>query len=185
MTHTCRFGRRAWPLAVVLLLPGAFARGQIISLTATLNGTQEVPPNASTGVGGAAFSLNTTTGTMVSAVTIPSTTPLTSPLTSATINQGAPGQIGPILHNLTVSTVLGQTSGSFTDIWTGITPAQITALVTGNAYINITSNAFPAGEIRGQITTAVPEPGALTMVAGVVAAVTGGAWLRRRRRSPA
>jgi hypothetical protein len=169
----------------VLLLPGTFARAQVISLTATLNGAQEVPPNASTGVGGAAFSLNTTAGTMVSAVTIPSTTPLTSPITGATINMGAPGVVGPVLHTLTVTAVLNQTSGSFADIWTGITPAQITALQTGNAYINITSNAFPGGEIRGQIIAAIPEPGTLTMVAGVVAAVTGGAWLRRRRRSPA
>jgi hypothetical protein len=182
MTHTCRIGRRAWLLAVALLLPGTFARAQVISLTATLNGAQEVPPNNSTGLGFAAFSLSGTT--MVSAVTIPSTTPLTSPIAGATINMGAPGVVGPVLHTLTVTAVLGLTSGSFADIWTGITPAQATALQTGNAYINITSNAFPNGEIRGQISV-VPEPGTLTMVAGVVAVVTGGAWLRRRKRHAA
>jgi hypothetical protein len=73
------------------------------------------------------------------------------------------------------------TSGAFTDIWTGLTTDQITALETGNTYINIHTVDFPGGEIRGQITV-VPEPGSLGLLGLGLLGVAGLALRARAGR---
>jgi hypothetical protein len=179
MTITREIGLRYWLLTAALLLTfGTGAHAALIDLTATLTGSQETPPNASPGSGAASFILDDVAGTLTSAVTFAG---LTSPTTAGHIHEAPPGVAGDIIHPF-ASLPLGVTSGSFADIWTGLTAGQIAALEAGNTYINIHTTAFPAGEIRGQISV-VPEPSALLMGATAALAGLGLAW--RRRLPPA
>src|SRR5512142_2841278 len=140
--------------AALLLTSGTGASAAFIPLTATLTGSQETPPNSSTGSGAAAFILDDVNRPLVSAVTFEN---LTSPTlldglgTSAHIHLAPPGQPGPIIHPSPTAPI-GVTSGAFTDIWTGLTVGTIAALEAGDTYINIHTEAFPSGEIRGQIS---------------------------------
>jgi hypothetical protein len=56
---------------------------------------------------------------------------------------------------------MGVLTGSFTDFWTGLTPANVAALEAGSYVITIRTAAFPAGEIQGRIAVAIPEPASL------------------------
>jgi hypothetical protein len=113
---------------------------------ASLGGAQEVPPNASTATGVAAFSLNPGTKVLTGTVT---TAGLTA--TGAHIHEGAAGVAGPVVIALT-----GGTGG----VWavpagTVLTDAQVAAIQANSYYVNVHSAAFPAGEIRGQINLRV------------------------------
>ena len=175
---------RYWLLTAALLLTfGTGTHAAFIPLTATLTGAQETPPNTSPGIGSAAFILDDVGRTLVSAVTFRN---LTGPTflddanTSAHIHLGDPGVAGPIIHPFPTAPI-GVTSGAFADIWTGLTPADITALEAGGTYINIHTTASPAGEIRGQITV-IPEPGSLVLLGLGLLGVAG---LARRARGAA
>jgi hypothetical protein len=188
MTHTRPIGWPCWLLTAALLL--TFATGApaaLIPLQATLTGTQETPPNDSPGLGSAAFILDDLGArTLVSAVTfsgLSSPTLLDDANTSAHIHLGLPGAAGPILHPFPTAPI-GVTSGSFADIWFPLTAANIADLEAGNTYIDIHTTAFPAGEIRGQITV-VPEPASLLLLCLGLATVAGRAWRQRRARRTA
>ncbi|MDQ3686119.1 MAG: CHRD domain-containing protein, partial [Acidobacteriota bacterium] len=56
----------------------------------------------------------------------------------------------------------------------------LAGLQGGQTYFNIHSNAFPGGEIRGQLQP-VPEPATMILVGTGLAAIAG-RKLRRRRR---
>ena len=176
MTTPRAIGLRYWLLTAALLLTfGTGAHAAFIPLTATLTGAQETPPNSSTGTGAAAFILDDVNRTLISAVTFAG---LTSPTTSGDIED----KTGLIVHPFPTGPFgfpTGVTGGSFTDIWTGLTPGNITALESGSYSINIRTAAFPSGEIRGQI--AVPEPASVVMGATAALVGLGYAWRRRRR----
>jgi hypothetical protein len=55
-------------------------------------------------------------------------------------------------------------------------------LVDGQAYVNVTSMAWPGGEIRGNVQL-VPEPGRLVLRSVALALLAGLACLRARRRT--
>jgi CHRD domain/PEP-CTERM motif len=165
MTHARATIGRYWLLSAALLLASETeARAGLIALTASLDGAQETPPNASPGTGSAALILDDVNRTLITAVTFADLTgPTPQAGTISAIYLGPPGIAGPILHPFATAPS-GVRSGSFTDIWTGLTAANIAALETGGTYINIVTTAFPAGEIRGQITAVVPEPGSLVLL---------------------
>lgn len=187
-------------LAVALSALSSVAKADPLVLTATLSGANEVPPTPSPGTGSAVV---TVTGNLMTvSVTFSG---LTGNTTASHIHCCAPvGTNAPVAT--TVPTFpdfpLGVQSGSYTrtfDLTLASTynPAFVTAhggtvtqaeadllagLLAGQAYLNIHTDAFRGGEIRGQLQP-VPEPGTALLLVTGLAGVAG--VVRRRRRAQA
>jgi hypothetical protein len=142
------------------------ASGQTITLTATLIGGEETPAAINTGaLGSVEVSVDTTNREV--AVTL-KVFNIPTPTTAGHIHIGSKGTPGPTVLNFPPSLV-GRT-GDFTmsfrlaDIPGVFNPRPavgintiddaIQAMVGGNAYVNIHTQQYPGGEIRGQLTLA-------------------------------
>ena len=141
--------------AVLCAAPAVHAQ----TYDANLDGFQEVPPNASPAFGYGEFTLTGTTF----AVTTGSYQDLLGNSTVITVNDAAVGSNGTSLFQLTLDSP-GTTTGTFSGSGT-LTTGQITDLNAGNLYVNLRSNVFPSGEIRGQIEAA-PEPSTWALMLG-------------------
>lgn len=110
-----------------------------------LSGCQEVPRVSTTGTGNASVTVDTLNNT----VTVEgSFSDLTSPATAAHIHGPAKqGQNAGVILTLELS---GDTSGFITGNGT-LTPAEIDDVLNGLTYVNVHSDTYPGGEIRGQI----------------------------------
>ncbi|HSB04797.1 MAG TPA: CHRD domain-containing protein [Thermodesulfobacteriota bacterium] len=118
----------------------------VVVITTTLSGDQEVPPVVTTGSGNAVFII-TNTGAISGRVDF---TGLSGNATAAHIHQGAAGVPGPVIIPLEGG--LGVTAGEWTvPAGTVLTTDQLTALVAHLLYVNIHTGNNPGGEIRGQI----------------------------------
>jgi CHRD domain/PEP-CTERM motif len=161
-------------LGIALVTPPAHAT--LITFTATLDGSQQVPPNASIATGFGTVVLDDVADTMKVDLSWQN---LTGPALAAHIHgPGAVGTNAAILFPFTdVPAVM---SGSIPEQTIPITPAQIADLEAGLYYMNIHTAMFPLGEIRGQLTQ-VPEPGTLALVATGAFALVVGAKRRRTR----
>jgi len=142
-------------------LLGASASAAILSFEANLDGLQEVPPNASPGFGQVDLTLDTTSGFVT--ITTGTYQDLLGGATAVTLSDAAIGVNGPNALVLTLDTPAA-TSGTFSGGGT-ITGGQVTDMINTNTYINIRSNVFPSGEIRGQLFV-VPEPSSLLLACG-------------------
>ncbi|RMF20306.1 MAG: CHRD domain-containing protein [Cyanobacteria bacterium J083] len=160
---------------------------------ATLEGSQEVPPVTTSASGSALLSLDKTTNlfdiqidvTGISVTELLGVGANSSPLHIHLAPAGSNGNIivdlgflgTPVPTSTGFSftlpnTLFGGTQGNLTsDVAT-----NVASLLAGDTYINIHTNAFPSGELRGQLTP-VPEP---TAILSLLTLGAIGGWLRRK-----
>jgi hypothetical protein len=143
--------------------------------SASLLGANEVGnPGDANGFGSALISIDHDTNTVNYSLTFANL----STVTAAHIHAGPAGVNGPVKVNFTFpsgTAGAGAFSGSVVDA----DAEFITALTASNFYVNIHTNEFPGGALRGQLAP-VPEPETYAlMLAGL--GVVG--WTARRRRA--
>ncbi len=112
---------------------------------ATLNGSQETPPNNSTATGRATLLLSPDEKTARVSLVFSG---LTSAQTDAHIH-------GPAIPGVAAPPVFPLPLGQISDFQINLTPAQVQDLKNGLLYVNVHSSNFPAGEIRGQFASSL------------------------------
>ncbi|WP_036017228.1 CHRD domain-containing protein [Bradyrhizobium sp. WSM1743] len=118
------------------------ASAEVVKLQAELKGSNEVPPNGSTGSGKAEASYDTEAKVLTYVVTY---TGLTGPAMGAHFH--GPGEAGKNAGIvLPFKTVQSPIQGSAT-----LTDEQAADLLAGKWYANIHTAANPGGELRGQM----------------------------------
>ena len=132
----------ALAFAAAVVLGGCASDGKQ-QYKATLNGTSEVPPNDSKGIGSALLTFDPATKVLTYNITYSG---LKAAPTAAHIH--GPAAVGA---NAGVMVPFANPASPITGSAT-LTDAQAAALTAGQTYVNIHSSAHPPGEIRGQIT---------------------------------
>ena len=165
----------ALALAALLAWP-ATAQATILQFQANVDGLQETPANASPASGFASISLDDTTNTVT--VLSANYVGLVAPSTAVHIHDAVPGVPGPVILALVLDAP-GSTAGTVSGGGV-ITAGQVADMIAGNTYINVHSQVFPGGEIRGQFFQ-VPEPAGVVLLA--LGAITVAVVTRRRRRA--
>jgi hypothetical protein len=115
---------------------------EVVSLKASMNAANEVPPNSSKGSG----TLTATYDTGSKKLSWKgSYSDLTGPVTAAHFHSGEPGKNGGVVVPITPATSPFEGSATLTD-------AQAADLLAGKWYVNVHTDANKGGEIRGQVT---------------------------------
>jgi hypothetical protein len=156
---------------------GAAAPAVAETFTATLSGAQEVPPVPTAGTGTAIVQLNEAETMITVDVSFSN---LSSNANGAHIHDAPPGVNGPIIFGLTG--VPAATSGTVPQQSFSITAAQVAALRAGNYYVNVHSDLYPGGEIRGQLG---PAPTAVRIVGAAAVRTPRGVLVRWRTANEA
>jgi hypothetical protein len=134
-------------LVASLLLGLAPAAAETYTFLAGLTGASEVPPNASKGTASLTATYDTTTKKLSWTVTYAN---LSGPPFAAHFHGPAgPGTEAPVEVPVAISP--SPLQGAAT-----LTPAQEKDLLDGKIYFNIHTQAYPKGEIRGQVAQAQP-----------------------------
>jgi len=135
------------------------AGASIFTVTVNLNGLSEVPPNASPGIGVADVTVDTDSGLVQIEGQYSG---MLAPVIAAHLHGLAgPNQNAPVLFGLNTT---GGTNGTFTG--QGIlSAANLQGLLNDLTYINVHTDVFPGGEIRGQVI--VPAPAVLIALGAV------------------
>jgi hypothetical protein len=138
----------AWtaPILTSVRVPAYAQVSPGCQLRATMDGAQETPPNASPGTGTATF---TRTAPNQLSYTY-NYQNLLAGVNGCHIHEAPPGMAGSIVIPLSINA--GTTSGSVSDTATA-DPALLDRICANPAgfYINLHTDAFPGGEIRGQL----------------------------------
>ncbi|HRO06796.1 MAG TPA: CHRD domain-containing protein [Ferruginibacter sp.] len=111
-----------------------------INFRANLNGPEMNPPNSSSATGSFNASFNSVTNKLGYRLTVNGMTPF-----EAHLHKAASPNVGPVVHTLTEISPLiyGDTLI--------VTESLADSMALGYFYIDVSSAAFPGGEIRGQI----------------------------------
>jgi len=164
------------PVFLGLLLSLSLHGQGTTEFTVALNGAYQVPPNASAYTGSGSLSLQG--GVLNYSIGIQA--PFFFPTGASVHGPALPGQNAAPVFGLGPGTIFDPgpgTPGSLAYLGSqNLTQPQINDLLAGLWYVNLSSDAFPNGEIRGQITV-VPEPSTLALVT-----LGGAALLLVRRR---
>ncbi|PPQ17809.1 CHRD domain-containing protein [Bradyrhizobium sp. AC87j1] len=129
-------------LGGLLIVTTAPSRAEVVKLQADLKGSNEVPPNGSSGSGKAEAALDTQTKVLTYTITFAN---LTGPAMGAHFH--GPSDAGKNAGiALPFKTVQSPIQGSAT-----LTDAQAADLLAGKWYANIHTAANPGGELRGQM----------------------------------
>jgi CHRD domain len=129
-------------LGVMILAATGAVSAESIKLQADLKGSNEVPPNSSSGSGKAEATFDTDTKVLTYTVTY---TALSGPVIGAHFH--GPGEAGKNAGiALPFKTVQSPIQGNAT-----LTDAQAADLLAGRWYANIHTAANPGGELRGQM----------------------------------
>lgn len=173
--------------ALKIALPIALATAPNASSAAvfvyngTLSGANSVPANASTATGTYTVTVDDVADTV--SVVLSFSGLVGGPASAAHIHCCvASNANGPVVIPFTGFPAA--TSGTYSNVFTGVSAANISGIENGFAYINIHDAIYPGGEIRGQIlavgqTSAVPEPATWAMMLGGFGLIGGS--IRRRR----
>jgi hypothetical protein len=182
------------------LLLASVAQAQVTVYTAVLTGAAEATPNASPATGTATVTVDIGLSTMrveatfndllgtVTAAHIHGATAVAGTgtagviTTTPTFTSFPSGVTGGSYDHTFDMTLSGSYNSAFITANGGTVPSAFSAFVTaldaGKTYLNIHTNVFPAGEIRGFLTP-VPEPASYASFLGLAA--LGAVALRRRR----
>jgi CHRD domain len=191
-------------LAITAMFSAAPATASIFTYTASLSGLAESPPNASPGTGFAIVIVDDSADTLQLSVTFSglSGTTTASHIHCCTADAGI-GNIGVATTLPTFAGFpLGVTSGTYDVVLdllstasynasfisdhgdlAGAEAALLAGLASGSAYINIHTNLFPAGEIRGFLET--PLPASLPLFATGAGALGLLGWRKKRTKAVA
>ena len=138
------------------LCGSAFVAFAQVHLTASLDGSQEVPSVGTAARGTGSFQFNDDFTELKYTVAYQG---LSGTLTAgAHFHIGRPGVTGAVVKAIASSGA--PSSGTITGSWTSadatqpLTQALVESLLTGRVYVNLHTAANPAGEIRGQVTLA-------------------------------
>lgn len=146
---------------------------EISLFAATINNNQTVPLTDSPATGTLEGTYNHATNTFQFGWTITPDLIGTPASPGAHIHDGDFGETGPIVFGFNEADGTWPLSGEAT--WTGLSEDEVADLFNGGLYVNFHTDAFPSGEIRGQITL-VPTPGSVAVLG------LAGLGLMRRRR---
>ena len=137
---------------LLLVLVSAQAVAQI-HLTASLDGTQEVPAVATTATGTGSFVLNEDRTELSYVITYQG---LSGPLSAGGhFHLGTPGRNGGVVKTIALSG--DSASRTISGVWRAsdatqpLTTALVESLLTGRMYVNFHTAANAGGEIRGQV----------------------------------
>jgi CHRD domain-containing protein len=130
-------------LSAALLCGATAARAELVKLHAELKGSNEVPPNSSSGSGTAEATLDTDTKFLTYTITYSG---LTGPAMGAHFH--GPSEAGKNAGIvLPFKTVQSPIQGTAT-----LTDTQAADMLAGKWYTNVHTAANPGGELRGQMT---------------------------------
>ena len=128
-------------------LLGISLPGLTAAFTATLDATNEVPANATTGAGEGGFTLNLMTRELTFDIRASG---LSGSVTAAHLHNAAAGTGGGVVVD--ILPFVSESGGEVTVIGTvTLSESDVTELNEGRIYVNLHTAAYPKGEIRGQL----------------------------------